>query len=115
MPGNRLLYTATLTNTSARSVDGVGIFVRLPVGLQFHYINETEPNAACSTGINCTVGAEASWTIGSMAAGATQMITINALVLAALLDGNLIPSPFYLYATGLLAPVLLNVVVPAHR
>ena len=73
VPGNRLLYTATLTNTSARSVDGVGILVRLPVGLQFHYINETEPNAACSTGINCTVGAEASWTIGSMAAGATQI------------------------------------------
>jgi len=36
-------------------------------------------------------------------------------VLTALLDGNLIPSPFYLNATGLAAPVLLNVVVPAHR
>jgi len=114
VPGSRVLYTATLTNTSARSVDGVSVFVRMPFGLTFNYINDAEPNAACVS-TTCDAGEEASWAIGSMAAGATQVITINASALPALLDGALIPMPFYLNATGLAAPVLLNVVVPAHR
>jgi hypothetical protein len=116
-PGSRLLYTATITNTSARSIDGVNIFIRVPIGLQFHYINDVSPRITvnCSGSATCAVGDEAGWTIGSMAAGASQIITVNALVLTTLLDGSLIPAPFYLYSTGQTSPVLLDNVVPAHR
>jgi hypothetical protein len=40
--------------------------------------------------------------------------TINAQVLTSLLAGSLIPAPFWLSATGLDAPILLPVVVPAN-
>jgi hypothetical protein len=115
-PGNRLLYTATVTNTAARSVDSVQLFLRVPVGLQFNYINDADPDTTgyCSGSTVCSAGTEAFWSLGTMAAGASQIITINAQVLTSLLGGSLIPATFWLSATGLDAPILLQVVTPAN-
>jgi uncharacterized repeat protein (TIGR01451 family) len=116
VPGNRLLYTATVTNTTARSVDSVSLIYLVPVGVQFNYANDADPNATtgCSSNGNCSAGAEVYWNLGTMAAGASQIITINAQVLTSLLGGSLIPSTFWLSANGLDAPLLLPVVVPAQ-
>jgi len=111
-PSGRTLYTAVVTNTAARSVDGVSLFFRTPNGLQFVYSSDADPDSSgCSV---CTNGGEASWNIGSMAAGASQIITINPQVLSTVLQGTLIPSPFSLSATGLLAPIRQVLVVPTH-
>jgi len=112
VPGSRLLYTVTVTNTTARSVDGVTLWLLVPVGLQFHYANDADPNA--STVSNFIAGSQASWNLGTMAAGASQIVTINAQVLTSLLGGSLIPSHFWLSATGLDAPLLIPVTVPAN-
>lgn len=111
-PGGRTLYTAVVTNTAARSIDGVSLYLRTPNGLQFNYVNDADPNSSgCGT---CTNGGEAAWNIGSMAAGASQIITINPQVLSTVLQGTLIPTPFTLNATGLLAPIRQVLVVPTH-
>jgi uncharacterized repeat protein (TIGR01451 family) len=111
-PSGRTLYTAVVTNTAARSVDGVSLFLRTPNGLQFTYSSDADPDSSgCSV---CTNGGEASWNIGAMAAGASQIITINPQVLSTVLQGTLIPTPFTLNATGLLAPIRQVLVVPTH-
>jgi uncharacterized repeat protein (TIGR01451 family) len=116
VPGNRLLYTATITNTTARSVDSVTLLLLVPVGLQFHYTADVDPDT--SSGWNTsglfTAGSEAYWSLGTLAAGATQIVTINAQVLTSLLGGSLIPTQFWLSAGGQDAPVLVPVTVPAN-
>jgi uncharacterized repeat protein (TIGR01451 family) len=116
VPGNRLLYTVTVTNTTARSVDGVTLLLLVPVGLQFHYTSDVDPDT--TSGWNSsgyfTAGSEAYWSLGTMAAGAIKIITINAQVLTSLLGGSLIPDTFWLSATGLDAPILVPLVVPAN-
>ncbi|HEX3697968.1 MAG TPA: hypothetical protein VH374_21520 [Polyangia bacterium] len=113
IPGMRDLYSATITNTSGRAIDGVGLFLRVPAGLQFNYANDADPDAGCGN-FTCVQGNEAVWTIGSMAAGAVQMVTINQEVLNTLLAGSLIPSPFWLSYTGQTAPIFVDLVVPTH-
>ena len=115
VPGTRLLYTVTVTNTTARSVDAVQLLFMIPVGLQFNYASDADPNASsgCASNGACGAGAEVYWSLGTMAAGAVQLVTINAQVLTSLLGGSLIPAQFWLSATGLDAPILLGPVVPA--
>jgi len=114
VPGNRLLYTATVTNTTARAVDTVQLYLRVPVGLQFNYANDADPNAGlCAGSATCSAGLEATWELGSMASGASQIVTVNAQVLTSLLGGSLIPDTFWLSASGLDAPILVPLVIPA--
>ena len=63
---------------------------------------------------NCAAGGEAFWNLGSLAAGASQMITVNPQVLNTLLAGSLIPTPFSLSFTGDTAPIFVDLVVPTH-
>ena len=111
-PGTHVLYTTTLANTSARAVDGITVLFRLPPGLSFNYVNDVEPNTTCG---NCLAGSEAFWTFPSLAAGASQIITTNALVLGTVLEGSLIPARFGLVATGMTNQIVVQSTVPAHR
>jgi uncharacterized repeat protein (TIGR01451 family) len=115
-PGNRLLYAVTVTNTTARSVAAVQLLVRVPTGTQFGNAADADPNSSnCNGSSNlCVAGDEAAWDLGDMAAGASQIITINTQVLTSMLKGSLIPFPFWLTATGLDAPLLRRIVVPAQ-
>ena len=114
VPGSRDLYTATITNTSGRAIDGVGLYLRVPEGLSFAPGNDSDPNASCEGSYACISSYETFWTLGTMAAGAVQMVTVNAQVLNTLLTGSLIPTPFWLYYTGQTAPTFVDLVLPTH-
>jgi uncharacterized repeat protein (TIGR01451 family) len=113
MPGARLLYTMTVSNPSARAVNGLTVLFRVPAGLQFVYTTDADPNAS---GCNpCAADTEASWSIATLAAGATQIITVNPLVLTTVLGGSLVTGSTTLRATGLDAPAAVTTTVPVHQ
>ena len=72
---------------------------RVPAGLQFHAISDVEPDTGC--GSACIEGEEAYWGLGSLAAGASQEITINATVAVGLDSGTLISVPVTVTANEL--------------
>ncbi|MCF6260212.1 MAG: hypothetical protein L3J98_08645 [Gammaproteobacteria bacterium] len=77
----RGLYTMTVSNVSAQSIDDVSVMYTVPAELQFDAENDAEPNAeGCET--TCTDGVEASWALGALAGGESRTITINAQVLS---------------------------------
>ncbi len=86
--GETASYTITTTNTSLLPVDDVIVHIHVPRGISFNWANDAEPNvtSGCS---NCSEGAYASWSLGTLASGASQEITIDADVAADLLSGNL--------------------------
>ena len=64
VPGQDVHYTLTVTNRETRAIDNVIVMMRVPSGLQFNYVNNSEPNnSGCAA---CIEGGEASWTLGSM-------------------------------------------------
>ena len=96
--GERILYTVTVGNRSPESVDGVSVQFQVPAGLTFNYYYDAEPNAAsCSA---CSEGSEATWDLGTLAAGESRSIDINANVAAGLLDGDLLVMPVRVTADG---------------
>jgi uncharacterized repeat protein (TIGR01451 family) len=114
-PGNRLLYTMTVTNTAARAIDGVTVLLRVPTGLSFYYTTDANPDSsACGNG-TCSANEEASWSLGTLAVGAVQLISVNPLVAATLLEGSLITLNTQMTATGLATPLLVQTTVPAHQ
>jgi hypothetical protein len=103
VPGGRLLYTATVTNVSARAIDAVSLLLRVPSGLQFNYANDADPNTStyCAGSATCGTGTEALWNLGTIAAGASETVTVNANVVATEVgDGSLIRAPITVTATG---------------
>lgn len=56
---SRVLLTTTITNTSARSVDGVELLLRVPYGVSFVYTTDADPDATASCGNGtCSAGEE---------------------------------------------------------
>jgi len=53
------------------------------------------------SGVVCNPTEEAVWALGTMVAGASQIITINATVAAGLVNGTLIVTPVRVTATGM--------------
>jgi hypothetical protein len=113
-PGARLLYTITITNTAARAIDGIAVAWRVPAGLQFAIATDAQPNAVCPGFNTCPADGEASWTIGTLAVGGIQNITINAQVLPTLLQGSLITGSTWVSATGLAESTNVQTTVAAH-
>jgi hypothetical protein len=114
VPGTRLLYTATITNTTGGAVPTVGVQMKVPTGLQFVYSVDTQPQSAnCTT---CVGDSVATWSFASLAVGAIQPITINASVLATVVDGSLLSTQFRIGgSTALTGPMFVVNTVPAHR
>ena len=113
VPGTRLLYTATLSNTSARAVDTIGLMLRTPAGIQYVYSTDAEPNSAgCSV---CTADLESTWSFASLPVSGVQVVTINANLLATVVEGSLISATFKVGATALMAPLFVKLTVPTHR
>jgi len=92
--GNPLTHTITVSNVSALPLNNVRIVYRVPGGLQFHNLNDAEPNTSvnCSN-LVCNEGEEAVWSLGTIAASAAVSITVNAQVTAGLASGTLISTP----------------------
>jgi len=76
----RLPYDIIVSNISAEPVNMVEIQLRVPPQLQFHPSVDAEPDTSCES--TCADGAEASWALGTLTAGASRTITINATVLS---------------------------------
>ncbi|HEY7772257.1 MAG TPA: immunoglobulin-like domain-containing protein [Marinagarivorans sp.] len=106
--GGVLAYALTITNGYGLPVEGVNVQLRLPPELSFTAASgAVPPSSSCGNGV-CTANEEANWDLGTMAAGESQTIAINAQVAAALADGLLITAPFRLTATGMLDVISLQ-------
>ena len=110
----RLLYTITVSNTTALPIDGVSVLLNVPVGLSFNDTQDVQPDpAGCNAGssVTCEPAEEASWDLGTLAASEVRAITINALVDPTLLSGDLIVAPVRVSATNMLDVIdLLEVI-----
>ena len=104
-----VLYTLTVSNSSLQQVSDVYVQLRVPAELSFHASVDAEPNTDC--GSACIIGEEATWSLETLAAGESRTITVNTLVAASVLSGNLISTPVRVTATGLYDTInLLNTV-----
>lgn len=100
--GQRILYTTTITNTSARAIEGVQLSFRVPDGLTYNRTTHADPDSSyCAGSASCTAGLEGLWNLGTLAAGASQIITVNPLVATTLVGGSLVTARQRLTATGL--------------
>lgn len=110
-PGKPLLWTITVGNPTQRAVEGVSVLFRVPEALAFHYTTDADPDSTgCGNG-TCSADEEASWTIGSLAAGATQSISINTSVGSGVGDGDELRAAIRLSATEV-NPLNITKVVP---
>ncbi len=89
----RALYTMTVSNVSATPITDVSVVYAVPEALRFHPTVDTEPDTNCEN--TCIGGADASWALGTLAAGESRTITVNAVVLSPLdvPTGTLISTP----------------------
>jgi uncharacterized repeat protein (TIGR01451 family)/fimbrial isopeptide formation D2 family protein len=72
-PNNQVTFTIAYANTGSAAASSVAISDALPTG--FTYVSATgSPSSAPSVGANGTV----TWTIGSLAAGASDSVTVTA-------------------------------------
>ena len=94
-----LAYSITITNDFTLPVEDINVLLRVPNEINFSPFNDATPNSSnCGNNI-CTAAEEANWSLGTLAAGASQIISINATVAAGLVDGNLIVTPIRVTAT----------------
>ena len=96
-----LAYTVTVNNGYGLPVDGVNVQLRVPAELSFSNSVDASPNPTGCGNYGCNPAEEASWYLGSLAAGASQIITINATVAASLVNGTLIVAPVRVTATDM--------------
>jgi large repetitive protein len=101
VPGEGVLYDATISNTSLRAVENLVLTLRNSEALAYQYTVNSDPDSTyCGNG-TCGANEEAQWTIPSLPAGTTQTITINPSVVAAAAgDGTLITDSFRLRGSG---------------
>jgi hypothetical protein len=91
VPDGRLVFQATVSNTSSSTVLGVNLLLRVPVGLQFAASADADPNALCGGAETCQANTETTWSVGALSPGTSQTVTLNALVdQAAVRNGTLI-------------------------
>jgi uncharacterized repeat protein (TIGR01451 family) len=95
-----LTYTIRITNNFSLQVDDVNVLFRVPAELSFSNTADADPDADNCGSEGCTAREEAVWSLGSMASGDIQVITINTTVGAGVGNGNLIVAPFRITGAG---------------
>jgi hypothetical protein len=112
VPGAKLLYSTSIKNNAARAIDGVSLLMRTG-DFSFGYAADADPdvNAYCGNYV-CGFGEEAPWTLGSLKAGGTTLVTANVTVLASLTAGSLLVSRQVLTATDLGGTIMLQKTLP---
>jgi hypothetical protein len=114
-PNARVLYTMTLTNTSARELTAVNVLLRTPIGAAFASVQDADPDSSyCGNGV-CTENEEGSWIIASIPAGMNRMITVNALVSNTVVPGSLIAASTRVDAKDLATPLNAWITVPTKK
>ncbi|MCP4378251.1 MAG: hypothetical protein GY794_19005, partial [bacterium] len=100
--GKKVLYSVTVSNSSLLPVNDVNVLLRIPPELSFRESTDVEPIVSCGAGGSdgTCVGSleEAPWSLGTLAAGESRVITVNADVLTTL-SGNLITLPVRVSST----------------
>jgi uncharacterized repeat protein (TIGR01451 family) len=114
-PGDRVLYTTTVTNDSERAVDGIKLMMRLPPGEQFYYSTHADPDSSSCGNYWCEGNEEAFWTIGTLPAGGLQTVTVDAEVVTTTLGGSLLVTAQRLTATNLGGTINLQTNVPTEN
>lgn len=100
VPGDRVLYALTISNRSPLAVDDIEVLLRVPEALSFVLEDIDPDDARCGNG-SCTPHEEAIWTPGTLGAGESCTISINASVAGAAVAGHLIAMPVRITAEGL--------------
>ncbi len=98
--GERIHYSITVANAGGIPVDGVNVRMNVPTGISFHQVFNTEPTASSGCGSSCSAGSAPNWIIGSIDAGGSVTIDIDALVSTSVLDGTVITAPITISATN---------------
>ncbi len=103
--GERALYTITVGNTTLLPIDNVNVSFVVPAELSFRGSVDAEPNVttsgACHSATTCDPTEEAVWALGTLAAGESRTIAVNALVDTATLNGVTITLSVIFSATGI--------------
>jgi len=94
-----LAYIITVTNGYGLPVNDVNVQLRVPAEFSFSGVSDAEPDTSCNG--QCNLPEEANWSLGTLAAGASQVITINATIAAGLANGALIVTPIRVTATDM--------------
>ena len=106
--GGSLTYTFTITNVGAMSINNVRLLYTVPDEVRFGAVADADPDTNC--GAVCT-GRLATWEFVSLAPGASEIISVNAIVDSAVISGELIVSHLKLSADGVVDNVALIHVV----
>lgn len=111
LSGGRLLYTMTVSNVSMQDVLGVSIMFPVPEGLQFNGAGDADPDGNCFNNA-CNSDVEATWSLGTVAAGAGVSIAVDMSVATTVVDGTLFSARPTFRATGL-NPIIVTKTVAA--
>jgi hypothetical protein len=85
----RMSVAVTISNPSSEPADDVVVDLRIPQFLNAIPNSELSGNGACP-GTGCTAGETATWSLGSLAAGESTMVTLPPVVASGTADGTLI-------------------------
>lgn len=115
VPGAPAHYEVTIANTSLRAVDGIGLWLHLPPELSFSTTGATEPDSTACGNYVCTSQELASWTIGTLEAGTSQTVSVDATALSGEAgDGTLVTAPFEVRALGI-TPLHAFTTIAVHQ
>lgn len=102
VPGAAAHYEVTIANTSLRAVDGVALWLHVPPELSFSYAGAVEPDSTACGNYVCTGQELPSWALGTLEAGTSQTVSIDAETLTGQAgDGTLVTTPFEVRAVGI--------------
>jgi hypothetical protein len=88
-PTGPLLVSATVTNTSASTVNGIDVYIAMPQGLNPVSNTDLSVGGSCP-GTSCTALERARWTVGNLAAGQSATVALTATVASGTSAGALI-------------------------
>lgn len=109
--GQSQLFKTTIKNQAARAVDDVALLLRVP-GFSYYYTTDADPDSsACGNG-TCLLGEIATWTLPSIKAGATSVVTVNPTIAPTLTAGSLLVVRQRLTATELGGTIFLQKTLP---
>ena len=102
--GGLTLYTITVGNTTNLPINNVVVASTVPAGLSFNDTVGTVPDpggcASAGDALVCDPTETAQWSLGTLAAGGSRTISVNALMDPTLLNGDSVDLPVTVSASG---------------
>jgi uncharacterized repeat protein (TIGR01451 family) len=98
---SKLYYTFTVSNDSFQPLNNVTVLYRIPAGVSFSGNQDAAPDVLCGGNFTCQTNEEAAWNVGTIPAGGSVSINLNADVAPGLLNGELLSAPIRVVADEL--------------